>query len=120
MKRIVREAYTAAYDKAMVVVVGTELQYERRESPWSGWLWCTDNTGFQAWVPEAWTQVSEFTCTMRRDYTSRELTVTKGDLVEVILEESGWAYARATDNSEGWVPLDNLAPSAVRYQGATA
>lgn len=90
------------------VGVGDMLRFERRITEWKGWIWCTTGEGLEAWVPEAWVKVEGEACTMLRDYTSRELTVRKGETLLVEETESGWAWAENSAGERGWVPLDCL------------
>jgi len=88
--------------------VGDRLLFERRPTEWKGWLWCTNGRGLKGWVPEDWVSLEGDNCRMKRDYTSLELTVRKGEVLVVKETESGWAWAEDSDGCEGWVPLGCL------------
>jgi len=100
--------YVSPYERTVVFRSGERLQYERRESEWDGWLWCTSAADEQAWVPEAWVTVEEDACVMIRDYTARELSLEPGDEVYAILRESGWIWVTTAAGGSGWVPLNHL------------
>jgi hypothetical protein len=87
---------------------GVLLVYERRETIYPGWIWCTDEHGNHAWVPEAYVSVVGETCVLTRDYDSRELEVEVGEMVQVLETESGWAWVLNDEGRNGWVPLDCL------------
>ena len=81
---------------------------QRRETEWPGWIWCTNDSGKSAWVPENWVEIEGDSCVMKRDYDSTELSVEAGEVLSVESEESGWAWATKEGRESGWVPLENL------------
>ena len=88
----------------LIVRQGDRLSFERRETEWPGWIWCTSDSGKSAWVPENWVQIEGDSCVMRRDYNSTELAVDVGETGTVEFVESGWAWA-TTVTGEGviWI-----------------
>jgi len=96
--------------ETLVASRGEELKYERRPTEWAGWLWCTNAEGRSAWVPEAWVEQEGDRCRLRRDYDSTELSISEGDVLEVELTESGWAWGHDSSGRRGWVPLDAIEP----------
>lgn len=95
-------------DVVLEVRRGTRLRFERRRTPWEGWIWCTREDGVCAWVAESWVAFEGDACIMLRDYESRELSIDVGDEVVCRFTERGWAWVRNGDEDEGWVPLDCL------------
>ena len=99
-------------DSASVLTMkaGDTLRGERRATEWSGWLWCTNNSGISAWVPEAYlsplSEPRKYKAT--RNYKSFELSADIGQEVMILLEVASWGWVRTSDAKEGWVPLDNL------------
>ena len=89
---------------------GERLEWERRESEWRGWVWCTHSLGSSGWVPENWLELADETAVLLRDYSATELGVAPGQILSASLFESGWAWATNEDGEEGWVPLENLEP----------
>jgi hypothetical protein len=87
---------------------GDRYQYERRETIYPGWIWCFDGRGNQAWVPEAYLVITGETCQLNRDYDSRELDLSVGEVVRFLDEESGWARIVNQNEQTGWVPLSCL------------
>lgn len=106
------EPYHSPFADPLVAKAGARLQFERKESEWEGWLWCTDPSGKSGWAPESWLTLDEGTCTLRRDYTARELSVAPGELIAAELVESGWVFGSKPSGEQGWVPLNRLAPAA--------
>lgn len=84
---------------------GQRLAFEQRESEFAGWLWCTDDAGTGAWVPESWVRIEGPACVLLRDYDAVELSIQVGEILESTLEESGWAWVSKENGQRGWVPL---------------
>lgn len=105
--RVIR-AYKTPYGDPTVFRRGDRLRFERRETEWEGWIWCTAESGKSAWVPEAWVRVEGGFCVMERDYSALELSVESGETLSGNLVESGWLWAKKADGQEGWVPLSYL------------
>lgn len=101
--------YQAAYPEPWTVRKGEHLKFERRESEWEGWIWCTDPTGGSAWVPENWVEIEGEFCILKRDYRSAELSVDEGEIITAESAESGWVWATKESGESGWVPLEHLA-----------
>ena len=90
---------------SLVVQSGDVLTFERRPTPWEGWIWCIDDAGNCAWVPENWGSIEGNAIKMLRDYDSTELTIHTGQEFEIYERESGWAYGESSSGGIGWVPL---------------
>ena len=104
--------HDAAYPDPITLRAGDRVCYERRESQWEGWLWCTSDSGAAGWVPESWLTLADASAVARRDYSARELTVQAGMSVAGSLIESGWIWATSEAGASGWVPLRVLEPCA--------
>ncbi len=102
--------YQSAYPDPIVLSVGDEVTIDDRESEWSGWIWCTSRQGRSGWVPEKYVRRNGSSGTVLRDYDATELSVTKGDALTIIDEESGWLLCRTADGRLGWVPKQNVGP----------
>jgi len=111
MPYIVIKPHRASYKEVLIAPKGTRLSFERRESEWDGWLWCTDpsdKSGIAGWVPESWVATDGNSCTLLRDYSTAELTVIEGETVDGDIIESGWVWVRNSYGEQGWVPLECL------------
>ena len=84
------------------------LKIEKKESEWSGWVWCINELGNGRWIPENYLKISEDSCRILRDYDSTELTVKVGDKLEIEKIESEWIWATNKKRKQGWVPLKNV------------
>jgi hypothetical protein len=103
------QAYHSAFTDPLIARQGDQLRFERRESEWPGWIWCTDPSGRSGWVPESWVELGTGVCTLKRDYAATELSVEERARVAVELVESGWAWATTESGQSGWIPLAHLA-----------
>jgi len=94
----------------LIAEKGEIVEGQERETEWEGWLWCRNSSGVHGWVPkthlESMSESGQFQ--FLNDYTARELTVSKGQEVIALNEESGWVWARTTLGEEGWIPMENL------------
>ena len=98
------------YPVPLQVKRGAKLAFERRPTPWKGWIWCTSPEGRSAWVPESWVTIERDACIASRDYDSTELALQAGEEVVSDIAESGWVWVRDSQGNRGWVPLDCLEP----------
>ena len=48
------QAWKITYRDPLILHVGETLQVGKRDSEWSGWIWCTDAAGKGGWVPESY------------------------------------------------------------------
>lgn len=106
--RVVRAREADYGADAFTALAGTPLRCEARPSPWPGWLWCESDAGTAGWVPGAWLTRRDDRHVLQRDYSAVELTVAAGEVLDVLLRESGWARVRRANGDCGWVPLENV------------
>jgi hypothetical protein len=104
------EPYETPFPDPLEAVAGTKFRYERRETEWEGWLWCTAPSGQTGWVPETWLTLNEGSCTLKRDYVARELSVETGELITADFVESDWIFGSTEGGEQGWVPVKHLTP----------
>ena len=85
---------------------------ERSDSngPYPDWIHCTsDRSGKTGWVAVGILTRDGDSAVVNEDYTSEEMTVTAGDIVETIYELNGWYWCkRPADGKEAWVDKGNL------------
>ena len=105
------EPYESPLPEPLEAKAGTRFRYERRESEWEGWLWCTDSSGRAGWVPETWLALEGKYCILKRDYVARELSVAAGELITADFVESDWIFGSTASGEQGWVPLSHLSPA---------
>jgi hypothetical protein len=101
-------SYETAYSTPVVVAHGDPLVPLKTEAKSPGWVWCSGPSGWERWVPARILVHANGAWTSSEDYDARELTVTVGELLDVVSIESGWAWCTTPCGGYGWVPLDHL------------
>ncbi len=96
---------------------GDTLGVGHHDQVWTHYVWATDQAGRSGWVPDEYLQPDNDgrRATALRDYDSTELTVERGEIVDVLDEVGGWYLCRATSGRSGWVPgtsVEALGPDA--------
>ena len=106
----VTKNHKSEFHVTLIAAKGEVVRGEKRKTEYEGWLWCQNNAGVDAWVPETYLEKLSDSGQFQflKDYNSRELTVNEGQEVIVLDEDSGWAWARTALGEEGWIPLENL------------
>jgi len=97
-------SYHAAYANPLRAKPGAELTAGRRDEDWPGWIWCTDPAGKGAWIPEAYLDMHDGKCILKREYDPTELSVEPGDVLTAEVEESGWLWCVTATGKHGWIP----------------
>ena len=98
--------------------IGDTVQLgERTDSngQYPDWIHCRlDKTGKTGWVAIRVLSMQENTASVNENYTSEEMTVTAGYIVETIYELNGWYWCkRLSDLKEAWIDKSNLAKTEV-------
>ncbi|NEZ58136.1 SH3 domain-containing protein [Adonisia turfae] len=110
---LVTQDHTSEYPEPITFTKGAPLtvgeRYEGSEG-WKDWFFCSTPGQESGWVPA---QIIEIingnTARARENYTARELSVQKGDLLLGSRALNGWVWCENPASSEsGWVPLSNL------------
>ena len=110
-RRTVRAAHTASYSDPIEVAAGQSLTQTGRDDVWDchRWLWAVASDGREGWIPDSLVSPPGTLQTIAAyDYSARELTCETGEELEAERESHGWAWCRAADGRQGWVPLRNL------------
>ena len=79
------------------------------------WIHCkSDRTGKTGWVAAEILEIEGSMAILKEGYTSEEMTVSKGDIIDTIYEQNGWYWCRrVSDLKEAWVDKGNLTISIV-------
>jgi SH3-like domain-containing protein len=104
----VRSPHAPPEDEEIRVYAGDPLTLGPESDSYPGWLRCTDAAGRSSWIPEAYVRRRAGRGTVLSEYHSRELLAHGGETVTVLREIRGWAWVRAEDGREGWLPLSKL------------
>ena len=105
----VSESYVPGYVDPIRFREGEIISVGHHDQQWTAYVWCTAQDGAQGWVPESYLEMTgPHEAVAKRDYDGVELTVGKGEVVDVLDEEGGWAWCRTVRGSTGWLPNDIL------------
>ena len=105
------KSHNSEYPDVMIFNKGECIHGEAKESPWKGWLWCSNNEKIYRWVPKSYIKLVDDNTNsyiFLKDYNAKELSVAKGEEIMVFYEESEWVWVRNHKGEEGWVPLENI------------
>jgi len=92
---------------------GDVLGVGHRDQQWTSYVWCTDQAGRAGWVPDSYFRMTgPHEAVALRDYDATELTVARGDVLDVLDEAGGWYLCRSALGVSGWVPGDVVEPIA--------
>jgi xanthine dehydrogenase accessory factor len=99
--------FLATDHSALRLRTGDSVTTGNRDGQWEEHVWVSVGPGRAAWVPEKFIEKrGEEVGVMLRDYDSSELTVVRGDELEVVDEAGGWWLCRTPAGVSGWVPRD--------------
>lgn len=106
--RVVR-AYAQPYPDPIAVRAGERVVPDfGRKTEIEGWIWCTAEDGRGGWTPRAWLSRHGDVWRISRDFDALELTVTPGELLDVVEEESGFYRVVTANGATGWIPCANV------------
>lgn len=103
-KATVIKNHISGFPEPLAAKAGEVMTIGDRESEFSGWVWCSDSTGKSGWVPQNYIEMLGPSARLIRDYDATELTVSEGDELILLEEESGWVWCRTVDDRYGWIP----------------
>jgi hypothetical protein len=88
--------------------VYTEVTYEGNKY-WPNWIYCKklDNKE-SGWVPLQILEKEGKMAVAKENYSARELSSDKGEIVEGIKRLNGWIWCLKESDNEGWIPEENL------------
>ncbi len=109
----VSHEYVVEFPYPLAALAGEVVTLTDQISQWEGhtewvWIWRRDARGKEGYTPLAYLDGEGSQRSLRVDYSARELSVREGQRVQALTTESGWAWCRADDGQEGWVPLSSL------------
>ena len=91
---------------------GAPVTVGELDDEWPAFRWCVNELDVGGWVPDRYlTHEQPGRARCRRAYSTRELSVDRGQGVELVErdDESGWHWCRDGAGREGWVPARSLA-----------
>jgi SH3-like domain-containing protein len=97
--------YTVQYADPIAVAEDDPVTVVRPDEQFTRWRWCVASDGREGWVPEtALSTTAPGPARMTTAYEATELGARRGDVVEILSEFDGFAWARAADGRLGWLP----------------
>jgi uncharacterized protein YgiM (DUF1202 family) len=105
---IVVQPHTATYQQTIHGQIGETVTVGPEDSDFPGWVWCTDKAGTSSWVPKAYLAIEGDFGQLNREYNAKELSVTTGERLTVVDEESSWYLCETEAGLRGWVPMENV------------
>ncbi len=107
--RIIKE-HKAIYPDPITMHMGDVIDVSDKEDTWNGWIWiwCINQQGKSGWVPKSYVEYRDGIWKARYDYTALELSVSIGEIVTVMQEESGWLWCINQSGEKGWVPAESV------------
>ncbi|MFH2037061.1 MAG: SH3 domain-containing protein [Candidatus Zixiibacteriota bacterium] len=108
MKATVIKSYRAAYPEPFNLKKGDRVKLGKTDPDNPGWIWCTNQNGASRWVPESILDIDSEIGIIKKDYSSIELTVEAGDMLEILEKDSGWCFCQTDLEDKGWIPMANL------------
>jgi uncharacterized protein YgiM (DUF1202 family) len=100
--------YTTKFTDPLKLHAGDKVTLGQKDPEYPGWIWCTDTNHKSGWAPVAFIKIDGDTGVMTRDYDAAELSVTVGDTVTILSEESGWYWCKTSRGEIGWLPKENV------------
>jgi len=85
------------------------------DDDYPNWIHCQSNkTGKTGWVPAGILTIDGDTAVVTENYTSEEMSVSAGEIVDTIYELNGWYWCkRISDEKEAWIAKNNLKPRTI-------
>ena len=102
------KSHQSDFPNPLILKKGEKLKVSPKKTNFAGWIWLTAPDGNSGWVPENFTEKTEDGCRMSVDYDATELSVTVGENLTILSEESDWAWCINSKNQNGWVLLENV------------
>jgi hypothetical protein len=105
------ESHVTSSEDTVHFHTGDVLGVGHHDQQWTSYVWCMDQHGHAGWVPDFYIEMTgEHEATALRDYDATELTVGRGEELDVLEEAGGWLRCRTGSGTEGWIPASCVAP----------
>ncbi|MDE2234195.1 MAG: hypothetical protein KGK44_01450 [Gammaproteobacteria bacterium] len=109
MNAVVLKPYRRPYSDPIVVKAGDTLHPDfAKQTDIDGWVGCTAEDGRSGWTPRGWMQRAGEVWRITRDFNALELTIQPGEILDIVLKQSGFYWARKSTGGTGWVPCLNV------------
>lgn len=100
--------HTPPLTKTILFAKGDRVIIEKRDTEWPAFLWCINDDGEGAWIPENYLDRDDEVGILNIAYSSVELKADKGEQLTIIKSEGGWNWCRNAKGKLGWIPDRNV------------
>ncbi len=101
---IVTNAHMPPSTAPVVFAKGDRVIIDKRDTEWPEFLWCINEEGEGAWIPESYLDRDDDVGILNTVYSSIELKADKGERLSIIKSASGWHWCRNSLGKLGWIP----------------
>lgn len=107
--RVVTEYVREYNSDPMVLSPGDVVKVlKQNDGVYKGWYWCRSADGKEIWVPGQILSMKGENAISKGDFSSWELSVFSGQILEAYNEMGGWLWCASTDGEKGWIPVKNV------------
>jgi hypothetical protein len=83
---------------------GDEIHVGAADRTWPGWVWATDGSGNDGYIPEEILKpLGDGRFQATEAFDPSVLTIRRGDRLESLRQIHGWHWCRSEGGAEGWV-----------------
>lgn len=109
MQVVVIKHYKQPYENPISVAANDRVTPDfGKTTDMAGWVWCSADDGRSGWTPRNWLVHDSGRWKIDRDFDAIELTVEPDEVLNAVLEESGFFWVTRHDGSAGWIPCEHV------------
>jgi len=105
---IVNKEHTPPSYAPVVFAKGDRVIIDKRDTEWPEFLWCVNDDGEGAWIPESYIDRDDDVGILNTVYSSIELQAVKDERMSIIKSVAGWHWCRNSKGKLGWIPEENV------------
>jgi hypothetical protein len=89
---------------AIRLEAGQEVTSGPADKAWPGWIWATDSSGRNGYVPADFLEpLGEDRWSAEKPFDPTVLKITRGDKLKSLQQIHGWHWCENESGSQGWV-----------------
>ena len=100
--------HKASFDYTFIAEKRDKISVGKEDNEMPGWLWCTNSTGLEAWIPNTHIDIDGKIAIFNQPYNSVELNAKPGEVVQYLGESLGWTECLSKEWRYGWIPTPKL------------
>jgi hypothetical protein len=90
--------------QAIRLEAGQEVTSGPEDKAWPGWIWATDSSGRNGYVPAEYLEpLGEDRWAATKDFDPTVLKITRGDKLTSLQQIHGWHWCENETGKQGWV-----------------